>query len=113
MIDLIAEHQSLDIGANLPDCKRMKTGALIAFSCESRSDFSPRRLVKPELRCAAYAHDLGLAFQIADDLPRCRGARAALETGKAGRRRHCGPERPLSYRYSGRTAPELRAEVAD
>ncbi|HWX05441.1 MAG TPA: polyprenyl synthetase family protein, partial [Bradyrhizobium sp.] len=34
MIDLIAEHQSLDIGA-ITRLQRMKTGALIAFSCEA------------------------------------------------------------------------------
>jgi len=34
MIDLIAEHQGLDIGA-ITRLQRMKTGALIAFSCEA------------------------------------------------------------------------------
>ena len=34
MIDLIAEHRSLDIGA-ITRLQRMKTGALIAFSCEA------------------------------------------------------------------------------
>src|SRR5438105_15440204 len=34
MIDLIAEHQSLDIGA-ITRLQRMKTGALIAFSVEA------------------------------------------------------------------------------
>jgi len=34
MIDLIAEHQTLDIGA-ITRLQRMKTGALIAFSCEA------------------------------------------------------------------------------
>ena len=78
MIDLIAEHQTLDIGA-ITRLQRMKTGALIAFSCEA----GPILAKAPhELRTAlrGYAHDLGLAFQIADDLLDVEGS--AEETGK-------------------------------
>ena len=67
MIDLLAEHDpTLDIGA-ITRLQRMKTGALIAFSCEAGALLGK---AAPELRRAlvAYAHDLGLAFQIADDL---------------------------------------------
>ena len=66
MIDLIAEKQSLDIGA-ITRLQRMKTGALIAFSCEAGAILAKSAT---ELRIAlrGYAHDLGLAFQIADDL---------------------------------------------
>jgi farnesyl diphosphate synthase len=66
MIDLIAEHQSLDIGA-ITRLQRMKTGALIAFSCEAGALLAK---APGEARVAlrGYAHDLGLAFQIADDL---------------------------------------------
>ena len=52
MIDLIAEHQNLDIGA-ITRLQRMKTGALIAFACEVRARFSPRRRASCGLRCAA------------------------------------------------------------
>src|SRR6202007_3318467 len=78
MIDLIAEHQTLDIGGVTP-LQRMKTGALIAFSCEAGAVFSK---APGELRTAlrGYAHDLGLAFQIADDLLDVEGS--AAETGK-------------------------------
>jgi len=78
MTDLIAEHQPLDIGA-ITRLQRMKTGALIAFACES----GPILAKAPsELRLAmrGYAHDLGLAFQIADDLLDVEGTEA--ETGK-------------------------------
>ena len=78
MIDLIAEHRALDIGA-VTRLQQMKTGALISFSCESGAILGkapgPARAA---LR--GYAHDLGLAFQIADDLLDVEGS--AAETGK-------------------------------
>ena len=78
MIDLIAEHQSLDIGA-ITRLQRMKTGALIAFSCEAGAILAK---APHELRTAlrGYAHDLGLAYQIADDLLDVEGS--AVEVGK-------------------------------
>ena len=78
MIDLIAERQPLDIGA-ITRLQRMKTGALIAFSCEAGAILAK---TAGELRTAlrGYAHDLGLAFQIADDLLDVEGS--AEETGK-------------------------------
>ena len=78
MIDLIAEHRPLDIGA-ITRLQRMKTGALIAFSCESGAILAK---APTEARTAlrGYAHDLGLAFQIADDLLDVEGSTA--ETGK-------------------------------
>lgn len=78
MIDLIAERQPLDIGA-ITRLQRMKTGALIAFSCEAGAILAK---AAGELRTAlrGYAHDLGLAFQIADDLLDVEGS--AAETGK-------------------------------
>jgi farnesyl diphosphate synthase len=78
MIDLIAEKQRLDIGA-ITRLQRMKTGALIAFACEAGAILAK---AAPELRTGlrGYAHDLGLAFQIADDLLDVEGS--ADETGK-------------------------------
>ena len=78
MIDLIAEHRPLDIGA-ITRLQRMKTGALIAFSCELGAILAK---APTEARTAlrGYAHDLGLAFQIADDLLDVEGSTA--ETGK-------------------------------
>ena len=78
MIDLIAERRRLDFAA-ITRLQRMKTGALIAFSCEAgailaRAPHQPRTAVR------GFAHDLGLAFQIADDLLDVEGS--AAETGK-------------------------------
>jgi farnesyl diphosphate synthase len=79
MIDLLAENDpTLDIGA-ITRLQRLKTGALIAFACTAGAVLGK---ASPELRGAlsAYAHDLGLAFQIADDLLDVEGS--AAETGK-------------------------------
>ena len=79
MIDLIAEERNdLDIGA-ITRLQRLKTGALIAFSCEAGALLGK---APAEARAALrlYAHDLGLAFQIADDLLDIEGSEA--ETGK-------------------------------
>ncbi len=78
MLDLIAETTQLDIGA-ITRLQRMKTGELIAFSAEAGGllgKASPQHLAA--LR--AYAHDLGLAFQIIDDLLDAEGTEE--ETGK-------------------------------
>jgi farnesyl diphosphate synthase len=66
MLDLVAEDSTL----NMPEVtrlQRMKTGALIAVSCEAgailgKASKNARHVLH------AYAHDIGLAFQIADDL---------------------------------------------
>lgn len=79
MLDLIAEHETFDIGT-VTRLQRMKTGDMIAFSCEAGAILgkagAPQRHA---LR--AYAHDLGLAFQIVDDLLDVEGTEA--ETGKS------------------------------
>jgi farnesyl diphosphate synthase len=66
MLDLIAEKLSLDI-AQVTRLQRLKTGMLIAVACEAGAILGK---AADGLHHAlhAYAHDLGLAFQIADDL---------------------------------------------
>src|SRR3977135_253044 len=78
MIRRVADKQSLDIGA-ITRLQRMKTGALIAFSCEAGAILAK---APSELRTALRgdAHALRLAFQIADDLLDVEGSVA--ETGK-------------------------------
>lgn len=66
MLDLIAETETFEI-AQVTRLQRMKTGALIAASCEAgailgKASDTQRHALK------AFAHDLGLAFQIVDDL---------------------------------------------
>src|ERR1700731_539402 len=103
MIDLIAEHQNLDIGA-ITRLQRMKTGALIAFSCEAGAILA-KAPGEARIALRGYAHDLGLAFQIADDLLDVEAPRLRLGSRSAPMPR---PEKPPSSRYSGRIAPERR-----
>ncbi len=66
MIDFACRDQDMDIGT-LTRLQRMKTGALIAFSCET----GPLVVRANEDLAGAmngYAHDLALALQIMDDL---------------------------------------------
>jgi farnesyl diphosphate synthase len=78
MIDLIAETTPLEIGA-ITRLQRMKTGALIAFACEAGAILA-KSPGEARLALRGYAHDLGLAFQIADDLLDVEGT--AEEIGK-------------------------------
>jgi farnesyl diphosphate synthase len=66
MLDLVAEEEELDIGA-ITRLQRLKTGEMIAFSCEAGAILG--RASPPQRQALHnFAHDLGLAFQIADDL---------------------------------------------
>jgi farnesyl diphosphate synthase len=79
MLDLLAETRpDLSIGA-ITRLQRLKTGALISFSCTAGAILGK---ASDPLRNAlsAYAHDVGLAFQIADDLLDIEGT--AAEIGK-------------------------------
>lgn len=66
MMDLMAEQSSFDL-ATVTRCQALKTGALIAWSVEAGAILGR---VPPEGRTGlrGYARDIGLAFQIADDL---------------------------------------------
>jgi farnesyl diphosphate synthase len=76
MIDLIAETRQLDIGA-ITRLQRMKTGALIAFSCEAGAILA-RAPGEARTALRGYAHDVGLAYQIADDLLDVEGSAADI-----------------------------------
>ncbi|MFO1081754.1 MAG: farnesyl diphosphate synthase [Reyranellaceae bacterium] len=67
MLDLLAEKQpDLSIGA-ITRLQRLKTGALISFSCTAGAVLG--KASEPlRTALAAYAHDVGLAFQMVDDL---------------------------------------------
>jgi len=83
MLDLLAETQTeMSIGA-ITRLQRLKTGALISFSCMAGAILG--KAAEPlRVALAAYAHDLGLAFQIVDDLLDVEGDPADL--GKATRK---------------------------
>ena len=82
MLDLLAEHQTLEM-AEVTRLQRMKTGALIAFSCVAGAILG-KAADSARQALHAYAHDLGLAFQIADDLLDVEGDETELgkKTGK-------------------------------
>jgi len=78
MLDLIAETTTLDIGA-ITRLQRLKTGELIAVSTEAGAILG-KASQQHHNALRAYAHDLGLAFQIIDDLLDAEGTEE--ETGK-------------------------------
>jgi farnesyl diphosphate synthase len=79
MIDLSEAKESFGIG-EITRMQRLKTGALIAFACEAGAILG--NAIEPAHEALkGYAHDLGLAFQIADDLLDVEGT--VEETGKA------------------------------
>lgn len=79
MIDIIGETENLDISV-VTRMHRMKTGALISYACETASILVD---VEDHIRRAleGFAHDLGLAYQITDDLVDATGNET--EAGKA------------------------------
>ncbi len=66
MMDLEAEHATFDLHT-VTRLQQLKTGALISFCIEAAAIMGK---IPPEGRTAlrAYARDVGLAFQIADDI---------------------------------------------
>lgn len=82
MIDLSMQTLPQDI-PTITRLQRLKTGALIAFACESGAIMG-RAARDARHALEAYAHDLGLAFQIADDILDVEGD--AEELGKAAQK---------------------------
>ncbi len=78
-IDLAAEGEILDIG-QITRLQRLKTGAIIGFAAQSGAILgkAPAHI---RHTLVAFAHDLGLAFQMADDLIDVEGS--ASVAGKA------------------------------
>jgi farnesyl diphosphate synthase len=75
-IDMAAGAAASDIGA-VTRMQHLKTGVLIDFCCEAGAILGH---AVPSKRQAlrAYAHDLGLAYQMTDDLLDAEGASAAI-----------------------------------
>ena len=78
MIDLCASKYDLDL-AQITRLQRMKTGALISVSCEAGA-LMGKATKKSRDHLLGYAQDIGLAFQITDDLLDVTGDEA--EVGK-------------------------------
>jgi farnesyl diphosphate synthase len=88
MMDLVAERASFDL-ATVTRLQQMKTGALISVSVEMGAILG-RLPPEGRLGLRGYAHDLGLAFQIADDLLDAEGDEAVAgkklrKDGEAGK----------------------------
>ena len=75
MMDLAAERKELDLAA-ITRLQQLKTGALIEYAVEAACIMAR---LPPEGRTPyrGYARNIGLAFQIADDLIDCSGDEAA------------------------------------
>jgi farnesyl diphosphate synthase len=106
MMDLVAGESPLDLAA-VTRLQQLKTGALIGFCLEAGAIIGR---VPPEgrTRLRGYARDVGLAFQIADDLLDEEGEEA--KTGKkVGKDRARGKQTFVSLlgRERARTQAEL------
>jgi farnesyl diphosphate synthase len=76
MMDMEAEHKQLAVD-EIIRLQRLKTGELFAISCEAGAILGKApHMMRNLLR--AYAHDMGLAFQITDDLLDAEGTRTKV-----------------------------------
>ncbi len=99
MVDLQAAELAMDVPA-ITRLQQMKTGRLIAFACEAGAIMAKAAPIQRQA-LKNYAHDVGLAFQIADDLLDLEGdvaqvgkaLRKDAEAGKATFVSLLGPER--------------------
>lgn len=66
MLDLLGEKESFDVGT-ISRLQRMKTGTLMAFACEAGAILG--KSGEPQRKALrSFAYDLGLAFQVTDDI---------------------------------------------
>ena len=70
-IDMLSPHLELDAGG-LTRLQKMKTGALIRFAVEAGAILGEASREQRQA-LVGYAHDVGLAFQISDDVLDVRG----------------------------------------
>lgn len=88
MLDLIGEEKEFDLGT-ISRLQRMKTGQLMAFACEAGAILGKADEPHKKALCN-YAYDLGLAFQVTDDVldveadPKLTG-KPANQDDKAGK----------------------------
>ena len=109
MMDLTASGMALDLAA-VTRLQQLKTGALIGWCLEAAAIMGR---VPPEGRTGlrGYARDLGLAFQIADDLLDHEGSED--KAGKrVGKDQAAGKETFVSLLGAGRARQQAQALVA-
>lgn len=82
MMDLVAEGETFDLPTTTR-LQQLKTGALIGFAIEAGAIMG-KASADNRVKLRGYARDLGLAFQIADDLLDVEGDSG--RTGKAVRK---------------------------
>lgn len=82
MMDLVAETSDFDL-QTITRLQQLKTGALISFCVEAGAILA-RLPAEGRVALRAYSRDIGLAFQIADDILDVEGDAAAM--GKAARK---------------------------
>ena len=101
MLDILAETQKFGV-SEITRLQRMKTGALINCSCQAGAILGKASETQKNL-LSAYANDIGLAFQIIDDLldiigdPKLLGKAVNKDT-KAGKETFVsllGPDRAM------------------
>lgn len=66
MLDLLGEKEEFDLGT-ISRLQRMKTGGLMIFACEAGAILGKAGEPQRKALCN-FAHDLGLAFQVTDDI---------------------------------------------
>jgi len=106
MLDLIGEREEFDLGT-ISRMQRMKTGHLFAFACESGAILGKASDQHKKALCN-YAYDLGLAFQVTDDVLDVEGD--SEDTGKpANQDEKAGKSTFVST--MGKESAKMRAEM--
>lgn len=106
MLDLIGEKANFDVG-QISRLQRMKTGMLMSFACEAgailgKADEGRRKALRN------YAFDLGLAFQVTDDILDVEGD--PEETGKE-KGKDAGAGKSTFVTTLGHEQAKMRAEM--
>jgi farnesyl diphosphate synthase len=106
MLDLLGEKEEFDLGT-ISRLQRMKTGGLMTFACEAGAILGKAGEPQRKALCN-YANDLGLAFQVTDDILDVEGN--VVDMGKpAGQDAQAG--KSTFVRAMGHEQAKARAEM--